>query len=143
MGVPKSVTPYALEGRSPVSPGCRATALGLWLLVGCGRVAFDPVSDPDDTPKPYEPRCLVWTTEFTEDPTMLETNGDGVGDWIMRERGSFPVGELANGIWSASAPTSRPLDTWPEQDFETHRRGSSHAKPTLHRPRSGAVDERR
>jgi len=63
---------------------------------------------------------LVWELDFNADPTQLDVNGDTIDDWTLRNSSPFPVGELADGVWSAQ--THEPLDTRPLEDFDVRTR---------------------
>jgi len=54
-----------------------------------------------------------WEADFSTDPTILDVNGDGVGDWDCRGGGSFDSGRLGAGVWNADAT----LDTCPNNNF--------------------------
>lgn len=98
----------------------------LALLAGCGfeitasAVGSDgPVGDVSTDVRPGA-RCggTVWFTDFSADPAALDTNGDGVKDFSLRDDSSFPTAQLVNGEWVTPA-ASLPLDTRPPQPFST------------------------
>lgn len=60
-----------------------------------------------------------WSAGFNNDPTAIDWNFDGSGDWKMRDNSAFDVTTLVGGVWQAY---SGELDTTPANDF---------SKPTL------------
>ena len=60
-----------------------------------------------------EALSAVWEADFDTDPTALDCNGDGAGDWVVRGGESFDTGSLSGGVWQADAT----LDTYPDNDF--------------------------
>jgi prepilin-type N-terminal cleavage/methylation domain-containing protein len=54
----------------------------------------------------------IWETEFNTNPTTLDMNGDGSGDWAA-ESGSFDASRVSGGIWNANSN----LVTFPNCDF--------------------------
>jgi hypothetical protein len=59
----------------------------------------------------------VWTADFDSDPTQLDSDHDGVLDWVMRNAATFPVAELSGGVWHSQ--TRIVLDTRPLDDFSS------------------------
>ena len=55
-----------------------------------------------------------WEADFSSNPTTLDTNGDGAGDWVVHGGGTFSAASLAGGVWQTSAVA---LDTSPACDF--------------------------
>jgi len=55
----------------------------------------------------------VWELDFNSDPTALDANADGQGDWVVRDGSAFDAASLDAGVWQANAT----LDTFPENDF--------------------------
>lgn len=51
------------------------------------------------------PQVLLdeWDCDFECDPTGLDFDGDGSGDWVVRGGGSFNPGSLVGGVWRADA----------------------------------------
>jgi hypothetical protein len=58
---------------------------------------------------------LVWSTDFSSDPTVLDDNGDAQPDWVIRGGQSFVTAELESGVWRPT--TSKALDTFPPVNF--------------------------
>ncbi len=57
----------------------------------------------------------VWEADFAADPTAVDLNDDGVGDWRVPQNGVFQVsGQLVDGIWW----TDGKLDTNPDSNFD-------------------------
>lgn len=42
-----------------------------------------------------------WHADFSSDPTLLDINGDGTGDWVRRGGSAFATGNLSGGVWDA------------------------------------------
>ncbi|MCP4592724.1 MAG: hypothetical protein GY842_18470 [bacterium] len=59
----------------------------------------------------------MWETDFYIDPT-LDGNGDGAGDWSLRQGGSFGTNDLVDGVWKVSGGSGLDLDTVPDNAFE-------------------------
>jgi hypothetical protein len=55
-----------------------------------------------------------WEADFSSDPTALDTNGDGAGDWVVHGGGTLPGSSLSGGVWLTSGVA---LDTSPACDF--------------------------
>ncbi|MFG0261813.1 MAG: hypothetical protein ACF788_05425, partial [Novipirellula sp. JB048] len=64
------------------------------------------------------PEILVnqWVTKFDQDPTRLDVNGDGSGDWVVQGGGTFDTDSLDDGVWKTSGTQ---LNTTPDCDFDT------------------------
>ncbi len=60
-----------------------------------------------------EALTAVWEADFSADPTLIDLNGDGVGDWSANNGAPFDVSQLDNGIYWADGV----LLTAPENDF--------------------------
>jgi prepilin-type N-terminal cleavage/methylation domain-containing protein len=56
----------------------------------------------------------MWEADFSSDPTALDTNGDGAGDWVVHGGGTFPAASLYGGAWHTSGTA---LDTTPACNF--------------------------
>ena len=101
-------------------------------LLGCGRIDFGVA----DAPTPDATACAGstrWSADFTEgpiDPTMLDRNGDGIPDWVVRGGAPFPTDEVQGGAWVLSGSTIA-LDTNPPQDFLTRTIGSVRLRNTI------------
>jgi hypothetical protein len=55
----------------------------------------------------------VWILGFDSDPTLVDSDHDGVFDWVVRNATTFPVAELSAGIWHSTTGIvldSRPMD---------------------------------
>jgi len=55
----------------------------------------------------------TWTLGFDSDPTLVDSDNDGVLDWVLRNATVFPVNELGAGVWHSTERIvldSRPLD---------------------------------
>jgi hypothetical protein len=53
--------------------------------------------------------------KFTSDPTKLDTNGDGMADWVQQGGGTFNTATLINGTWQPASGTtllSQPGDNY-------------------------------
>lgn len=59
-----------------------------------------------------EALSAIWETDFDSNPTTLDMNGDGSGDWAP-ESGSFDPSRVSGGIWNANSN----LVTFPDNDF--------------------------
>lgn len=55
----------------------------------------------------------LWHLDFDRDPTAVDANFDGSGDWVRRDGKAFSPSSLGGGIWRADAP----LDSRPKYDF--------------------------
>ncbi len=60
-----------------------------------------------------EALSAVWSLDFNTDPTTLDMNADGVGDWVRRDGQPFNPATLVSGVWQADST----LDTRPLNDF--------------------------
>jgi hypothetical protein len=56
----------------------------------------------------------LWELKFDRDPTLVDVNGDGAGDWTVSSGGSVTPGQLSGGAWTTSSDT---LTTSPASDF--------------------------
>ena len=56
----------------------------------------------------------MWEADFSSDPTALDVNGDGAGDWVVHGGGTFPGSSLYGGAWHTSGTA---LDTSPACNF--------------------------
>lgn len=54
-----------------------------------------------------------WELKFDRNPTTMDVNGDGDGDWTA-SGGSFNMSQISGGVWSTSAVK---LSTSPDSDF--------------------------
>lgn len=54
-----------------------------------------------------------WEADFSANPTMLDLNADGVGDWVRRDGQPFNAATLSGGVWDVDAT----LDSQPNCDF--------------------------
>ncbi len=72
--------------------------------------------DADPSQPDANSDCMLWETDFSSDPTLLDINGDAQPDWVERDGTPFPTDELSGGIWTSSY-FSAVLDTNPKQDF--------------------------
>ena len=61
-------------------------------------------------------RGLWWELNFDRDPTQVDVNGDGKGDWRIRDGSAFDTSQLSGGIWHAPAWVD--LDTVPDWPFD-------------------------
>ena len=57
--------------------------------------------------------AAVWALDFTTNPTTLDMNADGVGDWVRHDGQAFNPASLSGGVWSGD----NRLDTRPVCDF--------------------------
>jgi hypothetical protein len=60
-----------------------------------------------------EALSAVWEADFSTDPTALNMNADGVGDWLTHDGTAFNTGTLVSGVWRAD----KILDSNPGNDF--------------------------
>ncbi|OHB66543.1 MAG: hypothetical protein A2V70_05320 [Planctomycetes bacterium RBG_13_63_9] len=80
------------------------------------RTGSDPKSRIDTgAPLLNSPELLsgFWKLDFDEDPTAVDVNYDGLGDWVRRDAQSFDTATLVDGVWQADST----LDTSPACDF--------------------------
>ncbi len=68
---------------------------------------------------------LVWWTDFSSDPTALDSNGDAQPDWVIRGGEPFVMAEIASGVWRPT--TSKALDSFPPVNFT----GRTQARVTM------------
>ncbi len=54
-----------------------------------------------------------WELKFDRDPTTIDVNGDGAGDWTA-SNGSFSMGSISGNVWSTSGVK---LSTSPDSNF--------------------------
>jgi type II secretory pathway pseudopilin PulG len=54
-----------------------------------------------------------WELDFDTDPTAIDANGDGQGDWQMHSGDPFKTSKLKDGVWEVDGQ----LDSAPNQDF--------------------------
>ncbi len=81
------------------------------------RLGDDPASRVDTgAPTLNTPELLsgYWNLDFDTDPTIVDANGDGQGDWVRRDGQPFNVASLWGSIWWADTV----LDTSPMHDFD-------------------------
>lgn len=57
-----------------------------------------------------------WELKFDRDPTAVDVNGDGAGDWGVSGGGNFDSGSLSGGTWRSGVTQ---LATSPNCDFAT------------------------
>jgi hypothetical protein len=55
----------------------------------------------------------VWEAEFDTNPTTLDFNADGTGDWVRHDGQPFNTASLSQGVWHADCT----LDTRPINSF--------------------------
>lgn len=55
----------------------------------------------------------LWELDFDRNPTTVDLNGDGLGDWAVDSGAAFAVNSLSGGVWQ---PTQT-IQTQPESDF--------------------------
>jgi len=55
-----------------------------------------------------------WEADFSSDPTRLDVNGDGAGDWAVHGGGAMDMATVSGGVWHTSGTA---LDTSPVCDF--------------------------
>src|SRR4051812_25752773 len=98
------------------SGGLLSLGLGLCSLVACG----------SSSPPPKQVQTILATT-FGSDPTMQDTNSDGVLDWVIRDREGDrlpqdPKFSLLNGALRSDGGDTGgdPLDSRPRMDFPDH-----------------------
>jgi len=108
---------YYLYGKA-ATPGAnqsitRAYMTGVRLAL---RVGADTAARLDATaclPNAPEVLSAVWEAEFDTDPTTLDFNADGGGDWTRTDGQPFNTASLSQGVWHADSP----LNTRPTNDF--------------------------
>ena len=84
------------------------------------RLGFEFPDQPGSDALPDDLDCtpeLGWFADFDNDPTALDVNGDGQGDWRRRDGTAFDTGQLEGGVWNA--PSYHELDTVPKFNFAT------------------------
>ncbi len=54
-----------------------------------------------------------WEADFSANPTVLDVNADGVGDWVRRDGQPFNAATLSGGVWDVD----NTLDSQPNCDF--------------------------
>ena len=87
------------------------TAMRIALKVtGTGRTA-ETIAQTLNQPVLY---LGYWEADFSSDPTALDTNGDGAGDWVVHGGGTFSTSSLSGGVW---IPGGVALDTSPACSF--------------------------
>ena len=72
--------------------------------------------------------ATTWSFSFDSDPTLADSNGDGVLDWVMRNATTFPLAELSSGVWRSETRIvldSRPLDDFSGRTVVDVRMGSA------------------
>jgi type II secretory pathway pseudopilin PulG len=79
-------------------------------VTGAGRTA-ETISQVLNQPALY---LGQWEADFSCDPTALDVNGDGAGDWVVHGGGTFPTSGLSGGVWQT---TTAAIDTSPACDF--------------------------
>jgi len=90
--------------------------LGLVSLAGCG-------GGDDDEARPNDGFQAIRTNLFDSDPTLQDTDHDGVVDWVIRDRESEhledePSMSLENGALRLTG--GDPIDSRPRMDFPDH-----------------------
>lgn len=67
------------------------------------------------TPLMNMPEVLaaVWEADFSADPTQLDFDADGLGDWATADNSAFNTASLALGAWTID----KTLVTWPGRGF--------------------------
>jgi hypothetical protein len=90
--------------------------LGLCSLVGCG----------SSSPAPAKVQTIMATT-FESDPTLQDSNGDGVLDWVIRDRETEHLAQdatfsIAGGVLREDGGDtgSGLLDSRPRMDYPNH-----------------------
>jgi hypothetical protein len=54
-----------------------------------------------------------WKLDFDKNPTAVDVNGDGTGDWVRRDGYNFETSTLMGGVWQADGF----LESQPGHDF--------------------------
>ncbi|MFW6162755.1 MAG: PEP-CTERM sorting domain-containing protein [Planctomycetota bacterium] len=63
---------------------------------------------------------IVWEWDCDVDPTTIDSNGDGVKDWIVRSGDPFDTGGLTGaGTWHATHQFAECVDNRPRNDYNT------------------------
>ncbi|WP_442510617.1 hypothetical protein SH528x_002253 [Novipirellula sp. SH528] len=57
-----------------------------------------------------------WETNFRQNPTTMDVNGDAAGDWIVNGGGTFDTDSIVDGVWRTSGTQ---LNTNPNSNFDT------------------------
>lgn len=85
-----------------------------------------------------------WELKFLKDPTTVDVNGDGLGDWVVNSGATFPMASLVNGTWQTSGTelNTNPGNGWLRKTavdvrFRTITVGGSGATLKLNALRSG------
>ncbi|MCX5654444.1 MAG: type II secretion system protein [Planctomycetota bacterium] len=79
-------------------------------VTGVGRTA-ETIAQTLNQPVLY---LGYWEADFSSNPTTLDANGDGAGDWVVHGGGTFPTSGLSGGVWQT---TTAAIDTSPACDF--------------------------
>ncbi len=58
-----------------------------------------------------------WRLDFDGDPTAVDANGDGQGDWTTANGQPFDTGDLSDGVWCPTS-TDPAIDSHPDCDFD-------------------------
>jgi hypothetical protein len=108
---------HTIYGR-PAAPGpnqiaTRRFLTGVQLVIATGTDAAARLETQVTLPNAPEVLSAVWEAEFDTDPTRLDMNADGQGDWVRRDGQPFDLLSLQGGAWKADSK----LDTSPPNDF--------------------------
>lgn len=96
--------------------GC-LTMVGALTLVGCGSGNSSPAKQVQ----------TIMSNTFTSDPTLQDSNADGVPDWVIRDRESDHFAQdakltIQNGVFHSEGGDSGGdcLDSRPRMDYPAH-----------------------
>jgi hypothetical protein len=95
-----------------------------WLGFGClWACAFAACGSNSTAPKQVK---TILATSFTSDPTLQDSNSDGVLDWVIRDRESDHFAQdakltIQNGVFHSEGPIGGDcLDARPRMDYPNH-----------------------
>lgn len=104
--------------------GIRMATGGIVALFCLGALAACSSGDDKPTSKPVQ---TIVSTVFTTDPTLQDSNGDGIFDWVIRDRETdhFPQDpkfSIVNGVFRSEGGESGGdcLDSRPRMDYPNH-----------------------
>jgi prepilin-type N-terminal cleavage/methylation domain-containing protein len=100
-----------MPGPSQYATSRYLTGVRMTLAAGDERaVAVQTTVQTLNTP---ELLAAYWEADFDTDPTKVDVNGDGAGDFTRRDNASFSIASITGGLWNGSTI----LDTRPLCDF--------------------------
>jgi prepilin-type N-terminal cleavage/methylation domain-containing protein len=112
----KSMVYYAYGKPSipgPLQMATRQFVTGVYVTLRAGSDNAAQLDTLVRTLNVPEVLSAVWELDFASNPTTMDMNGDGVGDWVTADASAFNPVSLGGGVWNAD----RALDTNPGSDF--------------------------